>query len=84
MVCTSRLTWNPLCVCVCSIHQNAILLTNGLDTQDNYKTLMSKLVCSLNNADCMIHRCENCPGSENLRIYLRGIFKGLDEEVLNS
>ena len=36
----------------------------------SYKVLMSKLVCSLDSRICMIHRCENCPGTDNLRKFL--------------
>ena len=68
-------------VCVCSIHQNTILLIDAIDIQDTYKDLMSKLVCSLDSADCMIHRCEKCPGNDNLRNYLSTILKTRDLEV---
>ena len=57
-------------VCVCSIHQNAILLVDALDVQAEYKDLLSKLVCSLEYSECIIHRCEKCPGSENLIKYI--------------
>ena len=68
---------------MCSIHQNTILLVNALDTQDNYKSLISKLVCSLDNANCMTHRCEKCPGNENLLNYLMETFEGKDQEVIS-
>ena len=42
---------------------------------------MSKLVCSLDTANCMIHRCEKCPGNDNLRHYLSTILKARDMEV---
>ena len=65
----------------CSIHQNAILLVDALDVQVNYKELMSELVCSPENAECMIHRCEKCPGSENLRKYIKKFISEKDELV---
>ena len=46
-----------------------------------YKDLMSKLVCSLDRANCMIHRCEKCPGNDNLRHYLSTILNARDLEV---
>ena len=64
-------------MCVCSIHQNSILLVDALNVQDTFKTLMSKLVCSLENKECMIHRCEICPGGKNLREYLHTILSEL-------
>ena len=69
-------------VCVCSIHQNAILLVDALDITHTYKELMSRLVCSSESADCMIHLCEKCPGKENLRTYLRTIIGVRNEQVL--
>jgi len=47
-------------VCVCSIHQIAKLQANacGMD----YKDLMKVLVCDVASKNCMVHRCESCPG----------------------
>ena len=61
-------------VCVCSIHQNAKLLTDAFDWQLTYKELISKIVCDTNNKECMMHRCERCPGRDALQ-------KFLDEEL---
>ena len=36
-------------LCVFSIYQNAILLSDAVDIQDTYKELMSKLVCSVDS-----------------------------------
>ena len=44
-------------------------------------TAMSKLVCSLDSADCMIHRCEKCPGNDNLRNHLSTILNARDLDV---
>ena len=61
-------------VCVCIIHQNAKLLTDAFDWQLTYKELISKIVCDTNNKECMMHRCERCPGRDALQ-------KFLDEEL---
>ena len=45
-------------VSVCSKHQNAILF-DAVDIQNTYQDLMSMLVCSLDIADGLFHRCEN-------------------------
>ena len=60
-------------VCVCSIHQNAKLLAAACGC--DYHDLMSKLVCDLSNKDCMLHRCEKCPGLENLEMFLLAKFE---------
>lgn len=66
-------------VCVCAIHQNVVLACNALNLQ--YKELMSKLVCDVQNKLCMIHRCSNCPGSSNLLSFLEQL--SYDSDKMN-
>ena len=68
-------------MCVCSMHQNTLLLIDALNIPESYKVLMSKLVCSLDSRICMIHRCENCPGNDNLRKFLIETVKERDGQV---
>ena len=65
-------------VCVCSIHQNAVLLTDAIDWDFTYKDLMKKVVCDVESRVCMMHRCESCPGSEGLEKFLDNELKHLD------
>eukprot|EP00112_Aurelia_sp_Birch-Aquarium-sp1_P006733 Seg1737.9 transcript_id=Seg1737.9/GoldUCD/mRNA.D3Y31 product="hypothetical protein" protein_id=Seg1737.9/GoldUCD/D3Y31 len=65
-------------VCVCTIHQNAILIVEAAKTDMNYKDMIDMVVCSRENRTCMVHRCDKCPGTEPLRSYLQTM---LDEEV---
>ena len=44
---------------------------------------MAMVVCDLNTKMCMIHRCENCPGDNNLREYLDGTFSDSEEEEIS-
>ena len=44
---------------------------------------MAMVVCDLNTKMCMIHRCENCPGDNNLREYLDGTFADSEEEEIS-
>ena len=46
-------------VCVCTMHQNTKLLLAPIG--ENYKELMKLLVCSIENRECMIKRCPDCP-----------------------
>ena len=57
-------------VCVCSIHQNAKLLVDAMDWDITYKDLIGKLVCDVASKECMMHRCEKCPGREGLQKFL--------------
>lgn len=59
-------------VCVCTIHQNVKLMLADLpsDTKITFRDLIEQYVCSVLNADCMLHTCDKCPGSEHLQNYL--------------
>ena len=67
-------------VCVCTHHQNAILLVSAIKWKITYKDLMCKLVCDISNNECMVHRCENCPGTNALKIFLDDELKEMDLE----
>ena len=70
-------------VCVCTSHQNAQLLVHAANIDKDYHDLMAMVVCDLNTKMCMIHRCENCPGDNNLREYLDGTFADSEEEEIS-
>ena len=48
-----------------------------------YKDLMEKVVCDTTSLECMVHRCENCPGFEALEEYVTTKMNELeiDEEI---
>ena len=54
-------------VCVCILHQNAILMVQAATLDLDYKDMIDKIVCSRESRTCMIHRCNECPGKEALR-----------------
>ena len=41
------------------------------------------VVCDVENMECMVHRCENCPGFKALQSYLENKFEEykIDEDV---
>ena len=57
-------------VCVCTIYQNAILLVDALNWDVTYKDRINKIVCDSTIRECVMHGCENCPGQEELIIFL--------------
>ncbi|XP_048845329.1 uncharacterized protein LOC125716737 isoform X3 [Brienomyrus brachyistius] len=71
--------------CVCQIHQNVKLMTAALPGSDTYKDILEKMVCCTENRDCMLHLCDDCPGSDALDLYLTNLFKDseydLDDEI---
>ena len=41
-------------VCVCTMHQNTILLLHAAHTGETYKELIALAVCDLENKECML------------------------------
>ena len=56
-------------VCVCTIHQNVILLLHAAQIEESYKDLLKMAVCDDHNKDCMLQRC-SCPGFDNVKTKL--------------
>ena len=51
----------------------------------HYIDIIRQTVCDIENHDCMLHRCQKCPGKELLAEFLDGVFKDHDldgEDVL--
>ena len=46
-------------VCVCEQHQNAKLITAVIPGSHDYEDLLEKIVCSMNDRNCMLHLCES-------------------------
>ena len=44
----------------------------------NYKEVLSKLVCNIDNRNCMLHECDNCPGKDAVVKYLAEQFMQAD------
>ena len=65
-------------VCVCSTHQNAVLLLDVIDWEYTYKDLIKKVACDQDNWVCMIHRCESYPGIAALKKFLDDELSHLD------
>ena len=87
--CSLRPKWCVTCsssgthsVCVCTYHQNAVLLTSGASIKENYKDLMARVVCDTDNKICMVHRCSNCPGKVALKEFLHSEIDDDDDEPI--
>ena len=48
-------------VCVCSAHQNVLLLVDAMDWDLTYKDLIEKIVCKTESNKGIMHWCESCP-----------------------
>ncbi|KAG1665912.1 ARL14 effector protein [Nymphon striatum] len=71
-------------VCVCTHHQNTILLVHAAGIDQSYKDLMKMVVCDVSSRMCMVHRCKDCPGTTNLEEFLNNHFKDYtdDDQIL--
>ena len=65
-------------VCVCEQHQNAKLITAVIPDSHDYKDLLEKIVCSVNDRKCMLHLCVSCSGKLGLKLYLSDLFSPHD------
>ena len=70
-------------VCVCTIHQNAVLLVEAAQTGVTYKDMIDNIVCNREMKDCMVHRCDMCPGTEPLRSYLKEVLSDIFYEEIS-
>lgn len=58
-------------VCVCTYHQNPKLQLAGLGIKElDYKILLGKTVCDMENRNCMMQQCSLCPGKEGVESFL--------------
>ena len=46
----------------------------------DYKDLMAKVVCNVDVMECMVHRCESCPGYKSLEQFIVGKVEELEIE----
>ena len=87
-------------VCVCTIHQNTILIIDAFSSVINsciraknrsqpeepeipkfdlsYQDLMQKIVCDVKSLECMVHRCEKCPGYNALKSFIAKKFNDFE------
>lgn len=71
-------------VCVCTQHQNVKLMLFALPVKEKvtYHDLMDKMVCSVESKECMLHRCNSCPGKDGLMLYLQQLTDAADDSDL--
>ena len=68
-------------VCVCTMHQNTILLLHAAHIEETYKELIALAVCDMENKECMLQRYLNCPGFRLVETMLQENFEDLNEEI---
>ena len=58
-------------VCVCTYHQNVKLMLSAVNPTLRYQVLREMCVCYVTRNNCMLNKCEDCPGFENVVDFLR-------------
>ena len=64
--CVNVATTGSHSVCVCVYHQNVKLMIDACKFKCDQHSLTDKIVCDRQNHDCMIHRCNTCPGTAKI------------------
>ena len=73
-----------LSICVCNAHQNVVLLVDAMDWDLTYKDLIKKIVCNTGSNKWIMHQCESCPGTANLKEFLdQELNEDEDDEKFN-
>ena len=67
-------------VCVCTTHQNTILLLDAQKWEVANKDLFRKAVSDPSNCESMMNRCTNCPGTNILRKFLEEGLSDIDPD----
>ena len=69
-------------VCVCTYHQNAKLMVEALGvTGLTYHDLMDYAVCSVDDENCMLGKCRECPGVEGVASFLEVLEDECDDDM---
>lgn len=58
-------------ICVCAIHQNIKLKLAAIRPDLNYKEVIASGVCSIENRNCMLGDCSDCPKEEAMENFLK-------------
>ena len=67
-------------VCVCTMHQNLKLMLAAVGFEKSYHSLIEMIVCDRESKKCMVHRCESCPGINNVMTTLKRVFFSIDDD----
>ena len=71
-------------VCVCSAHQNVVLLVNAMDWDLTYKGLIKKIIFNTDSKKWIVHQCESCPGTATLKEFFnQELNEDEDDEKFN-
>ena len=67
-------------VCACTAHQNIKLLLSSVNLHKDYHEFLELIVCNRNSKDCIMHRCESCPGVNAVKNFIEGELMKADND----
>ena len=71
-------------ICVCSAHQNVVLLVDAMDWDLTYKGLIKKIIFNTDSKKWIVHQCESCPGTATLKEFFnQELNEDEDDEKFN-
>jgi hypothetical protein len=68
-------------LCVCKKHENVKLMVDAISTSVEKTLLVDKLVCDIRNGECILARCQNCPGKDILSDHVMRMVDGLEDQI---
>jgi hypothetical protein len=76
--CVSPGSWGTHNVCICIHHQNPKLMVIAMNLEEDITSLMARLVCSLDNEQCMLQKCQSRPSTDKLLNHLQSCLDSAD------
>ena len=74
---------NTHAVCVYSYHQNIKLLLSSIGIEHLSYEIIDMIVCNRDSKECIVHRCNKCPGIEKAYKFIQNILNGDVEDDLD-
>lgn len=70
-------------ICVCTEHENVKLKISSLKSNIKYRDLVAVAVCNVDNVDCMLHRCNKCPGVAGMKNLMNELNISISDDLVN-
>ncbi|KAJ8677403.1 hypothetical protein QAD02_013190 [Eretmocerus hayati] len=69
-------------ICVCAQHENIKMKIYALKANITYRDILERVVCDVENGNCMLKRCKHCPGVNGAVEYLSDIVQMTGESQI--
>ena len=69
-----------LCMCVYKTSKCGVTIVSSVNLSKDYHELLQLIVCNRYLKECMIHRCESCPGVNAVKKIIEGELVKADDD----